>query len=70
MTRFATSGEYTCDACGETYEVPPGWDPNIEADAYMSPEEIATGGQVCDDCWQKMRAGIPDLARRLDEAGL
>lgn len=56
-------GTFTCDNCHRTFDQ--GWsdeDAKAEAEAAgFTAAELADPATVCDDCWQAMRAGMPDL---------
>lgn len=56
--------EFTCDACGITYKIEPGWDAEVEAAEAFTPEELEDQAVVCDDCWHAMRRDIPELDAR------
>lgn len=60
---------FRCEACGRVFEVAD--DANIEREAAAFadvPEEPMA--EVCEDCWQAMRAYFPTLDARLKLEGL
>lgn len=56
-------GTFTCDNCHHTFDQ--AWsdeDAAAEAEtAGFTSAELADPAVVCDDCWQAMRAAMPDL---------
>jgi hypothetical protein len=66
VTQDNTSGDrFTCDVCGRVY--PKAWSDQesaAEAAAVFDPAELADAGTVCDPCWQRMRASMPDFDAR------
>jgi hypothetical protein len=59
-------GEFTCDNCRRTFGQERS-DQDAEAEARtagFTEAELADPAVVCDDCWQAMRAAMPDLDDR------
>jgi hypothetical protein len=57
--------EFTCDACGGTFTSE--WsdeDAQTEAALAFDPAELEGAAVVCDDCFQDMRAVMPDMDAR------
>lgn len=64
-------GEFTCDACGETF--PKAWS---DEEAHAEAEEVFPDGvgddpaMVCDDCYEQMTAAFATLRARRILSGL
>jgi hypothetical protein len=59
------SDTYTCAHCGGTFVK--GWtdeEANAEAAEAFAPSELEDVALVCEDCWQAMRAAMPDFDAR------
>lgn len=65
------TGEFTCEACGDTYtQIWTDDDARAEANAVFRPEELVDAAVVCDACFTEMRAAMPDMNARYREQGL
>jgi hypothetical protein len=57
--------EFRCAVCKGTF--PKAWSDEeamSEAEAAFTPEEMAEVDLVCEDCWEAMKADMPDFAAR------
>jgi hypothetical protein len=66
-TASSADGMFCCDHCGGMFELDPEHDPKAEAEAVFRPEELDGAAVLCEECWQAMRAAIPDLDARYQE---